>query len=206
MRIGYFGGSFDPPHLGHLAVAQAAGAAFELDRVLLAPTGKQPLKPDGPTASFADRLSMVSLLCGVEGSPDQCDLEASALDAPREDATPNYTIDALRKLREEVGTGPPVFLIVGMDAFLNVRQWRSCDLLFEFAEWIVVSRPGFNMGEFNTLGLRPEQLGRVHLLEHLNEQASATKIRALIRAGSGCEELLPRSIFGYIHAHHLYGT
>ena len=101
MRIGYFGGSFDPPHLGHLAVARAARDRFALDRVLLAPTARQPLKPSGPIASFADRLHMTELLCA--GQPG---LEASAIDGPQPDNQPNYTVDTLRRLTAQLTPTP----------------------------------------------------------------------------------------------------
>jgi len=65
-RIGFLGGTFDPPHLGHLAVARAAAEAFSLDRVLIVPTGRQPLKPEGATASYDERLEMVRRLCEGE--------------------------------------------------------------------------------------------------------------------------------------------
>jgi len=93
MRVGFYGGSFDPPHCGHLAVAKAAAEAFALDTVLLAPTARQPLKPQGAEASFDDRLAMVRLLCEGESG-----LEASELEAPSAESgaavQPNYTIDS----------------------------------------------------------------------------------------------------------------
>ncbi len=92
MRLGYFGGSFDPPHLGHLAVARAAADAFALDRVLFVPTAHQPLKPTGATASYADRLAMVSLLCA-----DDPRLAASDLEAPLPDHAPNYSAPRSRQ-------------------------------------------------------------------------------------------------------------
>ncbi|MGA8939135.1 MAG: nicotinate (nicotinamide) nucleotide adenylyltransferase [Acidobacteriaceae bacterium] len=207
MRIGFFGGSFDPPHLGHLSVSRAAANAFALDRVLLAPTGMQPLKPGGATASFEDRLAMVSLLCSSTPGMPEARLEASALDAPREDGSPNYTVDALSTLKRTVASSDRIFIIVGVDAFLGVRRWKSSRALFDLGEWIVVSRPGFSSKELaSLLNLGPKQLARVHLLEHLREEASATNIRALIAAGSDCLGLLPASILQYIRGHHLYGA
>ncbi len=206
MRIGLFGGSFDPPHLGHLAVARAAAKAFALDSVLFAPTGRQPLKPVGASASFEDRVAMISLLCEGEHAIPHGRMEASSLDAPREDGCPNYTVDALISLRARASPADSIFVIVGADAFLGVRRWKSSNELFELAEWIVVSRPGFTLEDLSTLDLLPEQIKRVHLLEHLREDASATKIRALIASGSDCAGLLPASIMGYIRLHHLYGA
>ncbi len=96
-RLAFFGGSFDPPHLGHLAIARAARDAFHLDTVLFAPVGTQPLKPEGSAASFEDRLAMTRL--AIEGEPG---FAISLADAPKPSeshkAVPNYTIDALEKL------------------------------------------------------------------------------------------------------------
>ncbi|MGA7156312.1 MAG: nicotinate (nicotinamide) nucleotide adenylyltransferase [Acidobacteriaceae bacterium] len=206
MRIGFFGGSFDPPHLGHLSVAIAAAEAFGLNRVFLAPTGRQPLKPEGAVAPFEDRFAMVALLCDEESYAHQAHLEASKLDAPHEDGSPNFTVEALARLKAASGPEDTLFLIVGVDAFLGVRRWKSSNALFEFAEWIVVSRPGFSSAELASLNLGPAQMSRVHLLEHVNEEASATNIRSLIATGSDCDGLLPASILRYIRTRHLYGT
>src|SRR5580698_4249203 len=95
MRVALFGGSFDPPHHGHIAIATAAADVFDLDSVLFAPVGRQPLKADGASASFADRLAMVELACGADKR-----FAASDLDAPRGDGGPNYTVEALAALHK----------------------------------------------------------------------------------------------------------
>jgi nicotinate-nucleotide adenylyltransferase len=206
MRIGFFGGSFDPPHLGHLGVGRAAVEAFSLDRILFAPTGRQPLKTNGASASFDDRLAMVSLLCDLQPPSPRLHFEASSVDAPHEDGSPNYTVDTLSKLRGTYSTEDSLFVIVGADAFLDLRRWRSPDSLLQLAEWIVVSRPGVSLQQLQNLNLTSGQLSRVHLLEDVHEPASATDIRELLRVGSDCAGLLPGSILNYIRAHHLYGT
>ena len=122
MRIGFFGGSFDPPHLGHLAVGRAAGAAFALDEILVAPTGRQPLKPGGPAAPFADRLEMVSLLCDLQPVDLAPRFVPSTIDAPRADGSPNYTIDALSALRSRCKDDDAIFVLVGADAFLGLPK------------------------------------------------------------------------------------
>jgi nicotinate-nucleotide adenylyltransferase len=206
MRIGFFGGSFDPPHLGHLAVGRAAADAFSLDRILFAPTAHQPLKPGGATASFEERLAMVSLLCELQPMNPLPRFEASSIDAPLPDGTPNYTVNTLSALRRIYSTDDIISVIVGADAFLDLRRWRSPDTLLDLAEWIVVSRPGVSLRQLESLNLRPDQLRRVHLLEHIQEPASATNVRTLLIAGSDCVGLLPASILNYIRMHHLYGT
>ena len=201
LRIGFFGGSFDPPHLGHLAVATAAVREFALDRLLLAPTGQQPLKAHGTSASFQDRLAMVELLCAGEPA-----LEASDLDAPLPDGRANYTIDTLQRLRATVHANDAIYVVVGADAFLDLRRWRSPDALLAAAEWIVVSRPGVVIDDFSALSLTSEQRARVHVLDDVCVPVSATEIRALLSRGGGTAAMLPPEMRRYIEEHHLYGT
>jgi nicotinate-nucleotide adenylyltransferase len=199
MRVGLFGGTFDPPHLGHLAVARAVRDRFALDRVLLAPAGVQPLKPGGAHASFADRLRMVELLCdGCRG------IEASAIDAPRPDGSPNFTIDTLQRLRAEL-PGAEIFVIVGADAFLGIREWRCPDELLR-ERWLVVSRPGFDVSALDSLGLTPGQRAHVETLGDFANPASATEIRDRLGADEAGGELVPAKVLEYIKTHHLYGT
>jgi nicotinate-nucleotide adenylyltransferase len=156
-REAFFGGSFDPPHLGHLAVARAARAAFALDAVLFAPVGMQPLKPEGLAASFEDRLAMTQL--AIAGQPG---FEISLADAPktpeapkssaaprpanaRQSApnyTPNYTIDTLERLRRSLAPESTLFCLMGADAFFGLRHWHRASEVPFAAPLIVASRPG----------------------------------------------------------------
>jgi nicotinate-nucleotide adenylyltransferase len=160
-RVAFFGGSFDPPHQGHLAVARAARAAFALDTVLFAPVGMQPLKPEGPVASFEDRVAMTRLAIagepgfqisladapkppGAPESPDAqkpADHQTSALKtAPN--YTPNYTIDTLQRLRTSLAPDCALFCLVGADSFFGLRRWHRASELPFVAPLIVASRPG----------------------------------------------------------------
>ena len=140
-RVAFFGGSFDPPHLGHLAVARAARVALRLDRVFFAPVGTQPLKREGSAASFAQRLAMTRL--AIEGEPG---FEVSLADAPKpsgeHNLRPNYTIDTLEKLRATLAPECTLFCLMGADSFLGLRRWhRAAEVPF-VASLIVASRPG----------------------------------------------------------------
>ena len=208
MRVALFGGTFDPIHRGHLRLASAAADAFAFDRVLFAPTGRQPLKSEAATASFADRLAMVTLACTVSGDPPaQPDprFAVSTLDAPHPDGSPNYTVDVLTILRQQL-PGATLFVLTGADSFLDLRRWRSPDRLLALAEWIVVSRPEFPLGDalLAPLALTPAQRARVHLLATVHEDVSATELRLRLRAGDPCPGLLAPAVSAYIQAHHLY--
>ena len=198
MRVALFGGSFDPPHHGHTAIAAAAADAFGLHKILFAPVGRQPLKPDGIPASFADRLAMVKLACRVDPR-----FEVSELDAPRSDGSPNYTVQALAALHEAMPDAR-LFNLVGADSFLNLRRWHEPDLLLELAEWIVVSRPGFPLANLSDMALTPYQKGRVHLLQTVHEDVTATNLRERLEAGDPCADVLDPEVSAYIEAHHLY--
>lgn len=198
MRIGFFGGTFDPPHRAHLSLACAAADAFALERVLLAPTGVQPLKRHAPGASFQDRLAMTRLLCA-----DDARLEASDIDAPHADGSPNFTVDALSGLQQK-SPEASLFVLTGADSFLTLPHWREPARLLEMAEWIVVSRPGFSLDDLSTLQLTPSQAARVHLLKTLDEDVSASGIRERLRIGVSCGTKLTPTVALYIAKMHLY--
>jgi nicotinate-nucleotide adenylyltransferase len=200
MRIAVYGGTFDPPHFGHLAVARAAVAHFALDRVLLAPTGLQPLKAAAPLAPFEDRCAMVNLLC--KGDPH---FTLSREDAPRPDGQPNYSIDLLTTLRTTLPATDELFAIVGADAFQHFAQWRSPQELLHVAQWIVVSRPGIDVDAtiddvLHTLGASDKRHA-VHALRDIEEPASATEVRHRLAHGLPCDRLVPPSVLGYIREH-----
>ncbi len=145
-RVAFFGGSFDPPHLGHLAIARAARNALCLDTVLFAPVGAQPLKPQGSTAAFADRVEMTRL--AIAGEPA---FELSLLDAPDPRGEPNFTLETLRKLRAEFGPSAALFLLMGADSFVSLRRWRGAAEIAFAATLIVASRPGLRLDDLAAL-------------------------------------------------------
>ena len=198
MRIGYFGGTFDPPHRAHLRVAIAVADAFELDHVLLAPTGVQPLKTEQARASFEDRLAMTKLLCA-----DDPRLEASPIDGPHQDGSPNYTVDALNRLHE-AKPDAELFALAGVDSFLTLPQWREPQRLLQLAQWIVVSRPDFALDDLSSLNLTRAEQSRVHLLPGLDEDVSATGIRERLRVGVSCGAMLTPTVALFIARMHLY--
>ena len=212
-RVAFFGGSFDPPHMGHLAVARAARAALGLDTVLFAPVGGQPLKLHGSTAGFEDRLAMTRLAIAGEAG-----FEVSLADAPKASGAPNFTLETLLGLRAELPPGSALFCLMGADSFFALRLWhRAAEIPFA-APLIVASRPSQLMDGLRAAlpeGLtmepavgpdRPDfgvevrsyllvnragERTPFYILPGLNVEISATEIRAQIRAEIGSQHRPP---------------
>jgi nicotinate-nucleotide adenylyltransferase len=221
MRIGFFGGSFDPPHRGHIALARLSLSRLGLDRVLFAPVGVQPLKRDRPTAGFDDRVAMTTL--AIAGEPA---MEISLIDAPRSDGRPNFTIDTVRALHATLPPGAQVFCLMGADSFLSIGRWhRAADLLVA-CDFVVAARPGFDLGRLAAalpaaiavaaadapwpgclaLSLHHGARGASHLylLPDLAEEVSASAIRAALTHGSRSDSAIDSRVAGYIRGHGLY--
>ncbi len=220
MRIAFFGGTFDPPHSGHIAIARAAIARLSLDQVLVAPVATQPLKGGGSHSSFADRLAMVRL--AVAGEPG---LIASDVDAPLPDGQPNYTFDTLQRLRRQLQPTDELFFLLGADSFLTLKKWHQCAALLLFCDFIVAGRPGFSLEQINaalprgvrntgeqreaaftrfTLAGPGGQSSGLFLLPDLDQDISATEIRAALAAGAEPQTVLAPAVAEYIRSHGLY--
>jgi nicotinate-nucleotide adenylyltransferase len=191
MRVGIYGGSFDPIHRGHLAVAEAAKKKFDLDEVLLVPTSNPPHR-EKPQAAYENRYEMVRLACeGRHG------LLPSRLEEPGT-AEKHYTIDTIRRLRRNHPRNE-LFVIIGADSFNNIHTWREPQSIVSEAELIVVSRPGSDLNAKMRL-----PASRVHFIQDVQEDVSASKLRAEIASGAKWEEFVPKRVAEYIRAHHLY--
>lgn len=227
-RIAFFGGSFDPPHMGHLGIARAAQALLHLDTVLFTPVGSQPLKPLGSSASFEDRVAMTEL--AISGLPN---FALSFADAPDPSGEPNYSIDTLHKLQAQFPSAQ-LFTLMGADSFLSLGRWyRGAEIPF-IAPLIVASRPGQELEHLaaalsqglsihadpqspeNRPGTLEVYIVRtasgaqtpLYLLPGLEIEISASDIRQNIAAALDrlCAEhsVLPHPVCQYISTHHLY--
>jgi len=157
MNLGFFGGTFDPIHRGHLVVARAAQERFSLKQVYFVPSGVPPFKLAHPITEFEHRYAMVALAVAGEKT-----FVPSLLEAPRPtnvlhfqarsergkpQPTPNYSISTVRRLRSIVGRSAKIFFIVGVDAFLQIASWREPEALLEEVEFVIASRPGSSMAQ-----------------------------------------------------------
>src|SRR5215469_2313156 len=227
LRVAFFGGTFDPPHLGHLAVATAARDGLHLDEVLFAPVGSQPLKPQGALASFTDRVEMTRLAIAGHRA-----FELSLADAPHPAAGPNYTLDTLRSLRADMPDGSELFCLMGADSFRSLGEWHGPAEIPFAAALIVASRPGQRLDHLaaslpaglklapgDGKALRQSQIdvraykiinaagetAPFYLLPDLDVEISASEIRAQLRQSDDkIGGSVPPAVARYIRQHRLY--
>jgi nicotinate-nucleotide adenylyltransferase len=181
-RVGVFGGTFDPTHVGHLAIANAALEEVPVDRVLFVPARQSPLKPDGPVASAADRLAMLE--ASIAGEPR---FSVSRLELEREG--PSYTVDTLAALRSE----GELFLILGSDAFAEFHRWKDPYLISTLATVVVAARPG-----------APSVPRGVRLLDAPLMDISSRELRVRAARGRSLRYLVLEAALRHIEEHHLY--
>ncbi len=209
--IGVLGGTFDPIHDGHLAMARFARTQLDLSKVLLIPAGFPWQRQ--PRASAEDRLHMAEL--AVVQQPF---IEVDAREVRR--PTPTYTLDTLEELHASYGSDQPFCLILGSDAFLNLPTWKEWTRVLELAHVVVLCRPGFDLPvehlspplreawdarQGSVAELQNSPGGRMIRLEMPPVPISSTQIRhALAHSLSSLEGLLPPPVLNYIETHHLY--
>jgi nicotinate-nucleotide adenylyltransferase len=189
MRSAIFGGTFDPIHNAHLAVARKAADQFQLDRVLVIPAAHPPHKACVTHAPYVHRVRMAELAC--EGEPR---FVVSRLE---EGTVRSYSIDTIEKVRKGLAAGDELFFIIGADAFAEIRTWHRWEDVAEAICFIVVSRPG-HLYEVPP-GVRLERLDSVDL------PVSSSDIRRALGAGER-PAAVPQRVLEYILAHHLYGA
>ena len=192
MRIGIYGGSFNPIHIGHLHVADIAARQMNLDRVIFCPAGDPYMKDPNEIASCWDRLSMVSAAIMQDNR-----FMVSTVDAVRQG--PTYTIDTMRELKV-VYPHDDLFFIMGTDAFNQLPRWKGYQELLELTDFIVVQRKN----EVPRLRVGAEFI-KIHILrDEIDTDISSTQIRQAIREGKGCKFLMPNNVYEYILNHNLY--
>jgi nicotinate-nucleotide adenylyltransferase len=224
MNIGLFGGTFDPVHKGHLALARTAMERCKLQRVLFVPANIPPHKQKQPLLPFVHRFAMLVLATAEEKAFVPSLLEAPEV-AARKDGVPNYTIDTVRRLKASIKASDKLFLLIGMDAFADIAKWHQAEALFRECEFVVASRPGYSLADVanalpEKLRPRPEVTkpfhkqkaagdlvlsgATIHLLEDLHQPASATAIREAAAAGKPLGRFVDAAVAEYIRKMGLY--
>jgi nicotinate-nucleotide adenylyltransferase len=234
MNIGFFGGTFDPIHKGHLALARAAASRYSLRQILFVTANIPPHKQKHPLSPFVHRYTMVALATQEDRRFVPSLLEApefaapSAADNGRNHSAPvNYSIDTVRLLKQTLKRSDRLFFLIGIDAFLDIAKWREAHALLKECEFIVASRPGYSLrdvAESLPEGLRPsatvtrpfhKQPAKgdlvlpgvtLHLLDDVNQGVSATAIRNAASQSKPVTRWVDPPVADYIRKQNLYRT
>ena len=200
-RIGLFGGTFDPPHYGHLIAAQEVHWRLGLDRVLFLPARQNPLKQGQEISPAEDRLRMVELAVA-----DDDRFEASRLDMDR--PPPSYTVHLLRLVREQYGPDAALYFIAGADILHELERWFQPDEILRLARLVAITRPGWHSARH--VGGASDGLDggaeRILRMETPSIDISATDNRARVREGAPIRYLLPRAVEAYVRERGLYAA
>jgi nicotinate-nucleotide adenylyltransferase len=228
MNIGLFGGTFDPVHRGHLALALAALDHHKLNQIYFVPANIPPHKQRQPLSPFIHRFAMLALATAQEKA-----FVPSLLEAPEEGVVPskdkrekpNYTIDTIRRLKQSFKASDRLFLLIGMDAFADIAKWHQSEALFRECEFVVANRPGYSLADVanalpESLRPRPEVTkpfqkqaatgdlvlkgATIHLLGDLHQPASASAIRQAAAAGKSLARFVDAPVAEYIKKMGLY--
>jgi nicotinate-nucleotide adenylyltransferase len=226
MNIGLFGGTFDPIHRGHLALARAALERFSLSRVYFVPANIPPHKQKQPLSDYIHRYTMTALATAGEKAFVPSLLEAPPPEAKAKAAIANYTIDTVRHLKSSLKKADQVFFLIGIDAFNDIAKWHEAEALFRECAFIVASRPGFSLADVAHAlpeSLRPSEAvtkpfakqpakgdlvlsgATVHLLDGVHQPVSATTIRQAVAAKKPLGKLVEPAVADYIKKMNLYG-
>jgi len=196
---GLFGGTFDPPHLGHVRLAQQLLTRGDVAQVVFLPAAQPPHKRHRRITAAADRLAMLALAVAEIPGCFVSDLE---LQRPG----PSYTIDTVQTFAETFG--PRLRLVLGMDSLRDLHLWHRSAELVAACSLLIYRRPGCAVPELATLTRQfgPEAAARLAgaIVDGPETDLSSTAIRARIRAGQSADDLLPPPVWRYIQMHHLY--
>ena len=198
MRIGVFGGTFDPVHLGHLILAEQCREQGGLDQVLFIPAARPPNKLDDEITPFLQRLEM--LVLAVAGQP------AFVVDPlEKERDGPSFTVDTLTELHRR-HSGDEFWLMVGSDTLVDLPNWREPARIVELAGLLVVARPGFPLPEAEAIAALLPQPGslRLQFVAAPLIDIASRDLRRRVAAGRSLRYLVPRAVEAYLHDKHLY--
>ncbi|HNP86576.1 MAG TPA: nicotinate-nucleotide adenylyltransferase [Kouleothrix sp.] len=196
-KIGLLGGSFDPIHYGHLAIAEDARLAFQLDRILFIPAAQQPFKMGRHVASAEARLAMVQLACASNPYFEVSDVELQRSGA-------SYTVTTLETL--QAASNDLLFLLVGADSAADLPRWHAARRIVALARLIVIERPGRLLDAEHLYTNLPELKGRLDVLRGPQLSLSSTVLRQRAATNTSLRYLTPDPVVEYMLEHRLYSS
>ncbi|WP_017327210.1 nicotinate-nucleotide adenylyltransferase [Synechococcus sp. PCC 7336] len=196
-RVGLLGGTFNPVHAGHVAIAHCARQQLDLDCIVWIPTGIPPHKPLAAGASDRDRLEMVKLAIANEPSFAWSDLELRRQGQ-------SFAIDTVAQLQREQPDVREWYWIIGLDAIRELHSWHRVGELVQLCDWIVAPRPGLAEAEEVLAEVRSQLPLRAVLLDCRPVEVSSTEIRQQLQQGKKIANAVPAEVAAYIQAHSLY--
>jgi nicotinate-nucleotide adenylyltransferase len=211
LKIGILGGTFNPPHLGHLRLAQEVSEAFGLYKIIFVPCHQPPHKKETEIPNSKDRFNMTSLACAGNDKFEVSDLE---LKFP----APSYTVNTLRHIKSK--TTDELYFIMGSDSLSEIGTWKDFEILFSLANYIIVDRPGLKFQkawDSVPLTLQQQFTPSGSYFIHSNKMflipsnirglnISSTHIRKLLKQGFTARYLTPESVLDYIRNKNLYSV
>lgn len=198
MKVGVFGGSFDPIHYGHLVAAEEVRFRLQLPEIIFVPAGQPPHKLKRKMSPVEDRVAMVSL--AIAANPY---FRISRVDVDR--PGPHYTVDTLELLKRELGQDVEIHFIVGLDSLMEMWMWREPLRLLQNCIVVAVTRPGYEDLSKLAPDIRKAGEGRIMMVPIPRMDISSSNLRQRVKDGAPIKYQLPEVVEEYVYQNGLYG-
>lgn len=192
MKLAIMGGTFNPPHLGHLICAEEVYDHFKFDKVIFVPSARPPHKDNSGIPDAQHRYMMTFL-----ATRDNPHFEVSRIELDRPGRS--YSIETVREFKRKYGQGTEIYWIVGADAILEMFMWKDVDELLSICKFLAINRPGYDLDQADQRFLEKVQLFKVTAVD-----ISASEIRRRLRQGKSIRYLVPPDVESYIYENGLY--
>lgn len=197
MKIGIFGGTFDPVHIGHLIVADQAASDLRLDRVVFLPAGRPWFKSNRLITDGKDRLQMLKLAVRGNSRFDVSEIELNR-------SGPTYSVESIPLLKQQYD-GAEIYFLLGKDALADIHKWQQPDKIIQMCHVVGLSRPGYESIDWDTIDrIIPGASQKIRLLQVPLIGVSSSDIRTMVAGGKSIRFLIPDDVLDYIERNALY--
>lgn len=195
-KIGLFGGTFDPPHTGHIALAKTALLKFSLDKIIFIPVGNPPHKTEKHVSDKVHRFEMVKM--AIKGEPD-----FFISDFEIKNENPNYSYLTIEHFKQKY-PDDEIFFIIGADSYRDFPKWKNYPDILSLCTFIVLNRNDADLGEYFKKYCKIIPKHKALFLDDFSFDVSSTEFREKIASGKDCKNLLPDGVYEYIKKTNLY--